>query len=67
MKGARVNGTRYYERLFAQGDLNAIVVAFDTPSQTVTFRICKEGKILLYSQLKDDEILNLMEQLLDIG
>lgn len=67
MKGARVNDTRYYERLFAQGDLNAIVVAFDTPSQTVTFRISKEGKILLYSQLKDDEILNLVEQLLDIG
>lgn len=67
MKGTRVNDTRYYERLFTQGNLNAVMVTFDTPSQSVTFRISKEGKILLYSQMNDNEILNLVEQLLDIG
>ena len=68
MKGTRVNDTRYYERLFTQGNLNAVIVTFDTPSQSVvTFRISKEGKILLYSQMNDNEILNLVEQLLDVG
>ena len=67
MKGTRVNDTRYYERLFTQGNLNAVIVTFDTPSQSVTFRISKEGKILLYSQMNDNEILDLVEQLIDIG
>nr|DAL20331.1 MAG TPA_asm: Protein of unknown function (DUF2635) [Caudoviricetes sp.] len=66
MHGTRVNDTQYYARLLRNGDLRAVIVSFDTPSQSVTFRISVDGKILLYSELNESEILNLVEQLLDI-
>lgn len=64
--GTRVSDTKYYERLFTQGKLNAVIVTFDTPAKAVTFRIDKEGKIFLYTQLGDTEILDLVEQLIDL-
>ena len=59
VQGTRVKDTRYYENLFNQGKLNAVIVTFDTPSQAVTFKIDREG-------MNDNDILNLVEQLLNI-
>lgn len=66
MKGTRVNDTAYYSNMLRKGDLRAVLVTFDMPEQSVTFRISVDGKILLYSQLNDSEILNLVDQLLEI-
>jgi len=66
MGGTRVNDTAYYARMLQQGHLKAVIITFDMPGQTVTLRISVEGAILLYSQLSDNEILDLVEQLLDI-
>ena len=66
VSGTRVSDTKYYEKLFAQGNLNAVIVTFDMPSKAVTFRISKEGKIFLYSPLNDNEMLDFVVQLLEI-
>lgn len=66
MKGTKVNDTQYYAGLLQQGKLKAVIITFDTPGQTVTFRISVEGSILLYSQLDETEILDLVEQLIAI-
>lgn len=66
MRGTRVNDTQYYARMLQQGNIRAVIITFDMPNQTVTFRISVEGTILLYSQLNDNEILDLVEDLLNI-
>lgn len=66
MKGTKVSDTQYYSGLLQQGKIKAVIITFDTPGQTVTFRISVEGSILLYSQLDESEILDLVEQLIAI-
>jgi len=66
MRGTRVNDTQYYARMLRSGQLKAVIITFDMPAQTVTFRISVDGKILLYNDLSESEILNLIDQILDI-
>lgn len=66
MGGTRVNGTQYYSQLLRQGNLKAVILTYDLPSQSVTFRISTDGSILLYNQLSDNEVLDLVEDLLNI-
>ncbi|MBN6185700.1 hypothetical protein JQN58_01715 [Aneurinibacillus sp. BA2021] len=66
MGGTRVHDTQYYAQMLRQGDLKAVIIAYDLPHQSVTLRISVEGSILLYSQLSDNEILDLVEDLLNI-
>lgn len=66
MGGTRVNGTQYYSQMLRQGDLKAVIITYDLPSQSVTLRISTDGSILLYNQLSNNEILDLVEDLLNI-
>ncbi|KIO62150.1 hypothetical protein B4065_3370 [Caldibacillus thermoamylovorans] len=66
MGGTRVNTTQYYAQLLRQGKLKAVIISYDLPSQSVTLRISVDGSILLYNQLSDNEILDLVEDLLNI-
>lgn len=66
MGGTRVNDTQYYAQMLRQGKLKAVIITYDSVNQSVTLRISTEGSILLYSQLSDNEILDLIEELLDI-
>lgn len=66
MGGTRVSDTQYYAQMLRQGKLKAVIITFDMPCQSVTLRISVEGSILLYSQLSDNEILDLVEELLAI-
>jgi hypothetical protein len=49
-----------------RGDLKAVIITYDMPNQSVTLRISTDGSILLYNQLGDNEILDLVEDLLNI-
>ena len=66
MRGTRVHDTQYYEQMLRTGQLTGVIISYDMPQQTVTFRINVDGSILLYSQLTDFEILDLIEDLLNI-
>lgn len=66
MKGTSVHNTRYYENMESSGDLKAVIVTFDTPEQSVTFRISVDGSILLYNNLDDYKVLELVRDLLNI-
>lgn len=66
MRGTRVNSTQYYENMMSSGNLKAVIVTFDTPEQTVTFRISVDGSILLYNNLDDYKVLELVRDLLNI-
>lgn len=66
MGGTRVNATQYYAQMLRQGNLKAVIITYDMPSQSVTIRISTDGSILLYNQLSDHEILDLVEDLLNI-
>lgn len=66
MRGTRVHDTQYYEQMLRSGQLTGVIISYDMASQSVTFRINVDGSILLYSQLTDFEILDLIEDLLNI-
>lgn len=66
MGGTRVNVTQYYDQMLRQGNLKAVIITYDLPSQSVTLRISTDGSILLYNQLSNNEILDLVENLLNI-
>lgn len=66
MRGTRVHNTQYYGNMMNSGNLKAVIVTFDTPEQTVTFRISVDGSILLYNNLDDYKILELVRDLLNI-
>lgn len=66
MKGTSVHNTAYYEQMLRTGELKAVIVNYDMPEKTVTFRISVDGSILLYSGLGDYEILELVEDLLNL-
>lgn len=66
MGGTRVNATQYYAQMLRQGNLKAVIISYDMPNQSVTIRISVDGSILLYNQLSDNEILDLVEDLLNI-
>ncbi len=66
MKGTRVHDTQYYAQMLRTGQLTGVIINYDMPQQSVTFRINIDGSILLYSQLSDIEILDLIEDLLNI-
>jgi hypothetical protein len=66
MGGTRVDCTEYYSRMLQQGNLRAVIITYDMPNQTVTLRISVEGNILLYNQIDNTEVLDLVEQLLAI-
>ena len=66
MKGTNVNTTEYYTEMSQQGNLKAVILSWDMPAKTVSFRIGTEGNILLYNNLNDYEILDLVDQLLNI-
>lgn len=67
MRGTGVHTTQYYENMMRSGDLKAVIVSFDMPDQSVTLRISVDGSILLYSNLDDYKILELVQDLLNIG
>lgn len=67
MKGTAVHNTQYYANMIASGELKAVIVNFDMPEQAVTFRISVDGSILLYNQLHDYQILDLVRDLLSIS
>jgi hypothetical protein len=64
--GTRVDATQYYAQMLRQGNLKAVIITYDMPSQSVTLRISVDGSILLYNQLSDNEILDLVEDLLNV-
>ncbi|EJQ96059.1 hypothetical protein IGW_01246 [Bacillus cereus ISP3191] len=66
MKGTRVHNTQYYAQMLASGELTGVMLNYDMPDKTVTFRISVDGSILLYSHLDDYEILELIDDLLSI-
>ncbi|WP_343033660.1 hypothetical protein [Alkalicoccus luteus] len=66
MRGTRVHNTQYYEQMLRNGDLKAVMVNYDMPEKTVTFRVSVEGNLLLYSSLSDYEILELVEILINL-
>lgn len=66
MKGTRVHNTEYYANMLRTGELTAVIVNYDTPDKTITFRVSTDGSILLYSSLDDYEILELIEDLLNL-
>lgn len=67
MGGTRVHSTQYYAQMLRRGDLRAVIITYDLPSQSVTLRVNTDGSILLYNHLSDHEILDLVEDLLSIG
>jgi len=66
MRGTRVHNTQYYANMLSSGELKAVIVTFDMPYQAVTFRISVDGSILLYNNLNDYQILELVQELLNI-
>lgn len=66
MRGTRVHDTSYYSQMLNRGDLTGVIISYDMPSQSVTFRINIDGSIFLFNQLTDYEILDLVEDLLNI-
>ncbi|MED3783181.1 hypothetical protein ABEP13_08130 [Geobacillus stearothermophilus] len=66
MKGTRVHDTQYYSEMLRKGQLTGVIISYDMPQQTVTFRINVDGSIFLFNQLSDFEILDLVEDLLNI-
>ncbi|MEI4799923.1 hypothetical protein WAZ07_01050 [Bacillus sp. FJAT-51639] len=64
MRGTAVHNTQYYTNMLNSGELKAVIVTFDMPYQAVTFRISVDGSILLYNNLDDYQILELVEELL---
>ncbi|UOY92911.1 hypothetical protein MUG87_01835 [Ectobacillus sp. JY-23] len=66
MKGTRVHNTQYYTQMLASGELTGVMLNYDMPDKTVTFRISVDGSILLYTNLSEYEILELVEDLLNV-
>ncbi|GAB4075044.1 hypothetical protein GCM10028778_25470 [Barrientosiimonas marina] len=66
MKGTRVHNTEYYANMLRSGQLSAVIVNYDLPDKTITFRVTVDGSIQLYSNLGDYEILELIEDLLNL-
>jgi hypothetical protein len=66
MKGTRVHNTQYYAQMLRTGELTGVIVNYDMPDRTVTFKISVDGSILLYNGLSEYEILELVEDLLNI-
>lgn len=66
LKGTKVNDTNYYADMLRRGNLKGVIISYDFLDQTVTFRINVDGSILLYNQLNDFEILDLVEDILNI-
>ncbi|AQU81064.1 hypothetical protein AJGP001_10670 [Planococcus faecalis] len=67
MRGTGVHNTQYYASMISSGELKAVIVSFDMPEQSVTFRISVDGSILLYNQLSDYQVLDLVRDLLNIS
>lgn len=66
IRGTRVHDTAYYAQMLRSGQLTGVIISYDMPNQTVTFRINIDGSIFLYNQLNDYEIIDLIEDLLNI-
>lgn len=66
IKGTRVHDTNYYAQMLRSGQLTGVIISYDMPNQTVTFRINVDGSIFLFNQLNDYEIIDLIEDLLNI-
>jgi hypothetical protein len=66
MRGTSVHNTQYYAQMLRTGDLKGVIVNYDMPDTSVTFRISVDGSILLYNSLSEYEILDLVEDLLNI-
>lgn len=63
LNGSRVNQTELYDLMNQNGDLSTIAVTYPINNMEVSFSVSVSGSIVLFSNIENNEVLALIEDL----